>query len=68
MNPASMPTISAEQSKDMREQAAAWRRARQARSAVLARPAKIPFALIARLARNARSLPGQKPLQGPAAA
>lgn len=68
MYPATMQKISTVQGREMREQAAAWRRARQARSAVLARPAKIPFALIARLARNARSLPGQKPLQGPAAA
>jgi hypothetical protein len=49
----------------MRQQAAAWRRAREARSAARARPARIPFALIA---RNARSLAGQKRLQGPAAA
>lgn len=63
MNPASMPTISAEQSKDMQEQAAAWRRAREARGPVPARSAS-PFALIA---RNARSLTGQN-RQGPAAA
>ncbi len=30
MNPATMLTISAEQSKDRREQAAAWKRAREA--------------------------------------
>ena len=47
MNPASMPTISAEQSKDMREQAAAWRRAREARGPVPARSAS-RFALITR--------------------
>ncbi len=65
MYPATMQTITAEQGREMREQAAAWRRAQQARSALRAQPARIPFALIA---RNARSLPGQKPLHGPAAA
>ena len=63
MNPASMPTISAEQSKDMREQAAAWRLAREARGPVRARSASP----LARNARNARSLTGQK-RQGSAAA
>ncbi len=67
MYPVTMQTISAERGREMREQAAAWRRAREARSARQARPARIPFALIARLARNARSLAWQKPLQGPAA-
>lgn len=62
MNPATVLTISAEQTKDMREQAAARRRAREARGAVRARSAS-PFALIA---RNVRSLTGQK--QGQAAA
>jgi hypothetical protein len=65
MYPVTMQTISAERGREMRDEAAAWRRARQARSAAHARPARIPFALIARLART---LPGQKPLQGPAAA
>lgn len=65
---ATMQTISAERGGEMREQAAAWRRAREARSVVQARPARMPFALIAGLARNARSLAGQKPQQGPAAA
>jgi hypothetical protein len=68
MYTATMQTISAEQGGQMREQAAAWRRAQQARSAVQARPARIPFAVIARLARNARSQAGQKQLHGPAAA
>lgn len=68
MYPATLQTISAERNRAMREQAAAWRRAREARSAAHARPARIPFALISRLARNARSLPGQKRLQGPEAA
>ncbi len=68
MYPATMQTISAGRSREMREQAAAWWRGREARSAGQARPARIPFALITRLARNARSRPGQKPLQGPAAA
>ncbi len=65
MYPATMQTISAERGREMREQAAAWRRTREARSAAHARPARIPFAVIARLAR---SLPGQKRLHGPAAA
>jgi hypothetical protein len=65
MYPATMQMISAEQGREMREQAAAWRRAREAHSARQARLARIPFALMARLAR---SLPGQKRLHGPAAA
>jgi len=68
MNPVLNQMISAEQGRQLREQAAAWRRARQARSAVRARPARISFALIARLARDAQSLTGQKQLPGPAAA
>jgi hypothetical protein len=60
-----MQTISAERGGQMRQQAAAWRRAREARSAARARPARSGFALIA---RNARSLAGHKRLQGPAAA
>jgi hypothetical protein len=68
MYPVTMQTISAERGREMREQAAAWRRARVARSAARARPARTGFALIARLARSARSLPGQKRLHGPAAA
>ena len=64
MNPATMLTISAEQTSDKREQAAAWRRARQAHGLARAGSAS-PFALIA---RNARSLTRQKRQQGPAAA
>jgi hypothetical protein len=66
MYPVTMLMID-ERGRQMREQAAAWRRVRQARSALQAPPARIAFALIARLARTARSLPWQKPLQGPAA-
>jgi hypothetical protein len=65
MYPVTMQTISAERGRQMQQQAAAWRRAREARRAARARPARIPFALIA---RNARSLAGLKRLQGPAAA
>lgn len=65
MYPATMQTISAARGSEMRQQAAAWRRARAARSAARARPAGIA---LARIARNARSLAGQKRLQGPAAA
>ena len=65
MYPVTIQTISAEPGREMRLQAAAWRRAREARSAARARPARIGFGLIV---RNARSLAGQKRLQGPAAA
>jgi len=65
MNPVIMQMISAEQGRQMREQAAACRRARQARGAVRARPARIWFAVVA---RNARSLAGQQRLHRPAAA
>ena len=59
MYPATMQKISTVQGREMREQAAAWRRARQAR---------VRFALSKRLARNAGSLAGQQRLHGPAAA
>ena len=62
MYPATMQTIGAERGREMREQAAAWRRSREARSAARAR---ISLAFIA---RNARSLAGQNRLHGPAAA
>ena len=65
MYPVTMQTISAARGREMRQQAAAWRRAREARSATRARPARIGFVLIA---RNARSLAGHRRLQGPAAA
>ena len=68
MYPVTLQTISAARDREMREQAAAWRRARQARNVLQARPAQFPFALTARLARNARSLAGHKRLHGPAAA
>jgi hypothetical protein len=60
---ATMATISAEQNTDRREQAAARRRAQEARGPVRARSAS-PLALIA---QNTRSLTGQK-RQGSAAA
>jgi hypothetical protein len=66
MYPVTIQTISAARDREMREQAAAWRRARQARGAVWARPARLWYALIARLARNPRSGAGR--LHGPAAA
>lgn len=53
---ATMATISAEQARDVRDQAAAWRRAREARGPARARSAR-PFAQIALIAR---SLTGQK--------
>ena len=65
MYPATMQTISAAQGREMRDQAAAWRRAQEARSADRARSARFPFAHIV---RNARSLTGKKRLQGSAAA
>ena len=64
MNPATMLTISAEQASDKREQAAEWRRAREALGVARARSAR-PFTLIS---RNARSQARQKRQQGPAAA
>jgi hypothetical protein len=63
MYQATMAAISAEQNKDRREQATAWRRARDARGPVRARSAS-PFALIA---RGARPMARQK-RQGPAEA
>jgi len=65
MYPVTLQTVSAARDREMREQAAAWRRVRQARSAAHARPARFSFALIA---RNAWSLAGDKRLHGPAAA
>jgi hypothetical protein len=60
---ATMTTISAEQNRDLRDQAAAWKLARQARCAGQTRPAS-PFGLIS---RSARSLT-RKRQQGAAAA
>lgn len=65
MYPAIMQMISAERGREMRGQAAAWRRVRESRGTVRARSARIGFALIV---RNARSLAGQQRLHGPAAA
>jgi hypothetical protein len=65
MYPATLQTIGAERGREMREQAAAWRHARQARGAARTRPARFSFTLIA---QNARSLAGHKRLHGPAAA
>ena len=65
MNPVINQMISAEQGRQMRQQAAAWRRARQTRGTVQERPARISFALIA---RNARSRAWQRRLHGPEAA
>jgi hypothetical protein len=59
---ATMTTISAEQNRDMRDQAAAWKLARDARGCGRARPAS-PLGLIS---RNARSLTRKR--QRPAAA
>lgn len=65
MYPAITQMISTERGREMREQAAAWRRVREARSAVRARSARIGFAL---MVRNAWSLAGQQRLHSPAAA
>jgi hypothetical protein len=67
MYPITLPTISAARDRQMRERAAAWRRARQARG-THARPAPILFPVIVRLARNARSLADHQRRHGPAAA
>jgi hypothetical protein len=65
MNPVINQLISAERGRELQEQAAAWRRAREACSNVRAQPASISFALIV---RNARSLAGQRRPHGPEAA
>lgn len=65
MNPATMLTISGERSREMREQAAAWRSVREARGALRARSLWVSFMLIA---RNGWSLAGQKQPGDPAAA
>ena len=62
MYPVTLQTVSAARDREMREQAAAWRRAREARGTAHARSSKFPFALIA------WSLAWHKPLHGPAAA
>lgn len=51
MHQATMAAISAEQNRDMRQQAAAWRRSQPTRGAVPRRPAR-RFVLIARGARS----------------
>jgi hypothetical protein len=68
MYPDTMQKIGAEQGRQMREQAAAWRNAQMARGTGRARSARISFASIARLARDARSLAAQARLHGPTAA
>jgi len=65
MNPVTMQMISADQAREMRAQAAAWRRAREARGVGRARPGRFPVALVV---RNAPFLTGQKRLQNPLAA
>jgi len=60
---AMMTTISAEQTRDLRGQASAWKLAREARGAGQARPAS-PFGLISRSVRPSAS----KRQQGAAAA
>jgi len=65
MNPVTMQMISADQAREMRAQAAAWRRAREARGVGRARASRFPLALVA---RNARFLTGQKRLHDPLAA
>ena len=67
MHPELTYMISAERNREMRDQAAAWRRAGEARSAARTRAARIHFAGIACLARTAQSVPGLKALQRPAA-
>jgi hypothetical protein len=64
MYQATMATISAEQTRDMQEQAAAWRRTRETSGGARLRPAR-SFAL---MGRGGRSQARQKRQQGPAAA
>lgn len=58
MNPATMQTIGAERIRDMREQAAAWRRARLAHGGVRARSPRVSFATVVRNARSLAVPPG----------
>lgn len=67
MHPGVTQMISAERNREMRDQAAVWRRARGARSAARTRPVRIHFAAIACLGRTAQSVPGLKALHPPAA-
>jgi hypothetical protein len=66
MHPELTHMITAQRNREMRDQAAAWRRAGEARGPARARPARIHLAAIARLARTAQSVPRLKPLQRPA--
>jgi hypothetical protein len=66
MHPELTQMINAQRNREMRDQAAAWRRAHEART-LPKWPARTKFAAIAGLARNAWSLPGQQPRQRPAA-
>ena len=66
MHPDLTHMISAERSREMRRQAADWRRAREAQSTARVRPVSIPRA--ARLARVAGRLPGTEAATDPAAA
>jgi hypothetical protein len=68
MHPEISQMVNAARSRDMRQQAAAWRRAREARSTPRARSVSLPLAVVAHLARTAASLLGQKQMNGPAAA
>jgi hypothetical protein len=61
MYPVTMQMISAERGREMREQAAAWSRARKARGAAWPRPARILFAFKG----NARSRARAEPAAGP---
>jgi hypothetical protein len=58
MHPELTYMINAHRNTEMRDQAAAWRRAGEARGAARGRPARIHFAAIVRLARTAQSVPG----------
>ena len=68
MYPATIQKISAEHDREMREQAATWRRTQQARNAMRGRPTRIRFGLLARLGPAVRPGAGHKRLHGPAAA
>jgi len=61
MHPELTQRINAQRNKEMRNQAAAWRRAAESRGA--ARHAGIHLAAFARLARSPQSVPGLKPPQ-----
>jgi hypothetical protein len=67
MHPELTHMINVRRNREMRDQAAAWRRAREARGAARSRPRKIHLAAIARRRRTPQPIPVLKQLQRHAA-